>query len=224
MLLTFFSLAALSLQVVCTSAQVVVNGQIFTNGLAIIDSPAPSSTLHAGSTTSVAIDVSGDGKLTPDAEAPSSTQSTHYDLLEVYLTSPEVNLTVSQGPGLLQQEQGSTVKHINWVIDTCIKSGNYNLTVYETSHIQDQPYFTITPLPISIENSNPTSSCTAQSNSVQPLPQTQSSLATSPWLDGSQTSIVPYPSATASNAFRGVACLWEGLVVAVGVVYLTYWV
>lgn len=73
--------------------------------------------------------VSGDGKLTPDAYARSSSLSTHYDLLEVYLTSPEVNLTVSQGPGLLQQEQGSTVKHINWVIDTCVKSGNYNVSL-----------------------------------------------------------------------------------------------
>lgn len=40
MLLTLVSLLALYLQVV--RGQVLVNGQIFTNGLAIIDSPAPS--------------------------------------------------------------------------------------------------------------------------------------------------------------------------------------
>ena len=38
---TFLSLVALSLGLQCVLAQVVVNGQIFTNGLAIVDAPQP---------------------------------------------------------------------------------------------------------------------------------------------------------------------------------------
>lgn len=89
------------------------------------------STLHAGATQSVAIDISGDGHLPMDAASPGSSSPTHFDSLEVYLTSyaAQFNLTVSSGPGLLTQESGSTVKHINWLIDACIPSGNYNVRV-----------------------------------------------------------------------------------------------
>ena len=131
-------------------AQVVVNGQIFTNGLAIVDAPQPGtyvpappsldtptltrvdSTLHAGATQSVAIDVSGNGKLPADSSNPSSTLKTHYDSLEVYLVSSAAgfNMTVSQGTGLLTQESGSTVKHIDWDIDRCVPPGNYNVRAF----------------------------------------------------------------------------------------------
>jgi hypothetical protein len=40
------------------SAQVLVNGQTFTNGLSIVDAPPPFSQFHAGSNISVAIEVS----------------------------------------------------------------------------------------------------------------------------------------------------------------------
>ena len=73
--------------------------------------------------------ISGDGHLPSTASSPDSSDSTRFDSLEVYLVSytAKLNLTVSQGPGLLTQEPGSTVKHINWLIDTCIESGNYNV-------------------------------------------------------------------------------------------------
>ena len=73
--------------------------------------------------------VSGDGHLPAGAADPSSTLDTHFTSLEVYLISytDSFNLTVSSGTGLLTQEQGSTVKHINWVLDQCIKPGNYNV-------------------------------------------------------------------------------------------------
>ena len=60
---------------------------------------------------------------------PNSTSDTHFDSLEVYLVSyaTSFNLTVSSGTGLLTQESGSTVKHINWLIESCIPSGNYNV-------------------------------------------------------------------------------------------------
>ncbi|THH32121.1 hypothetical protein EUX98_g2049 [Antrodiella citrinella] len=224
MLLTLVYLLVLSAQVV--RGQVVVNGQIFTRGLAIIDSPAPGTPLHAGSTAAIAIDVSGDGHLTPDALYTNSGSSTHFTSLEIYLTSPALNVTVSQGPGLLQQESGSTVKHITWLIDNCVPSGNYNLTFYEGSFIQSTPYFTITPLPVSVQNTNPTGACANGTNAVQTVPQASTSLLTSPWLDQTQTSIVPFPSATASNAFNPhvMSSVREVLLLAGAAAYLTYWV
>lgn len=207
-LLSFVTLFFLSLTVVHIQSvvgQVLVKGQIFTDGLAIIDAPAPNTTLHAGATQSVAIDISGDGHLPQSASIPGSGQSTRFDSLEVYLVSYQTssNLTVSQGPSLLTQESGSTVKHINWVIDPCVAPGNYNLTFYEGSHIQDQAFFIITPLPIEIQNTNVAKSCSNGTNTLIPSPQPSSAPSHSPWLDGTQTSILPFPSATASSATPG---------------------
>ncbi len=50
--------------------------------------------------------------------------------LEVYIVSTinNVNLTVSSaGSGLVMQEPGSTVKHIDWQVATCLATGNYNV-------------------------------------------------------------------------------------------------
>ena len=38
------------------------------------------------------------------------------------------NITVSNGTELLTQEQGSTVKHWNFNVSTCIPAGNYNVS------------------------------------------------------------------------------------------------
>ena len=75
--------------------------------------------------------ISGDGHLSQSASIPGSGQSTRFDSLEVYLVSYQtsLNMTISQGTGLLTQESGSTVKHINWVIDPCISPGNYNVRI-----------------------------------------------------------------------------------------------
>jgi hypothetical protein len=47
----------------------------------------------------------------------------------MYLVSyqTKLNLTVSEGTGLLQQEQGSTVKHLNYNISSCVPAGDYNV-------------------------------------------------------------------------------------------------
>ncbi|KAH8107085.1 hypothetical protein BXZ70DRAFT_916315 [Cristinia sonorae] len=223
MLLTLLSLVTLFSQVI--SAQVVVNGQIFTNGLAIIDSPAPNTSLHAGSTAAIAVDVSGDGHLSLSAD---SHVPTHFISLEIYLTSADLNVTVSQGPDLLKQEQGSTVKHISWAVDACVPSGNYNLTFYEGSIIQDRSYFIVTPLPVSVQNFNPTSLCQNNTNPPQPIPQPSSSLTKSPWLDETQTSLapVPFPSNTVSEAFglHTLFSLGEVVMFGAAVAYLMYWV
>ncbi|KAJ3870049.1 hypothetical protein EV359DRAFT_76052 [Lentinula novae-zelandiae] len=170
-------------------------GQGFTNGLSIIDAPSSGSPGHAGSVLPIAIDISGDGQLSSDASNPASTASTHFSLLEIYLVSSEtgLNITVSSGTGLLAQESGSTVKHINWPVPTCVTAGNYNLTLYETASINGQPHFTITPISIPIENANPSGVSCSQTASVtinplQTQPQPQNSLTQSPFPGGISSS------------------------------------
>lgn len=73
--------------------------------------------------------LSGDGKVPQSAFIPGSGASTGYDLLEIYLVSSQlgVNYTVSNATDFLEQEPGSTVKHLNWPIPNCVSSGSYNV-------------------------------------------------------------------------------------------------
>ncbi|KAI8998693.1 hypothetical protein BD414DRAFT_475797 [Trametes punicea] len=186
----------------CAHAQILVNGQVFTNGLAIVDAPAPESPMHAGSVTQVAIDISGDGKLDQSASIPGSDKPTRFDSLEIYLVSyqTKLNLTVSSGPGLLAQEQGSTVKHLSYNVSTCIPPGSYNLTFYEASHINNQPFFSITPLPVVVMNDHPTATCTNGTNPLQDFPQLSTPPPQSPWLNGSSIATQAFPTATGSTS------------------------
>ncbi|KAK7694533.1 hypothetical protein QCA50_001719 [Cerrena zonata] len=165
------------------------NGQIFTNGLAIIDAPQMSSTQHAGSNIVLAIDVSGNGKLPQAASIPNSGLPYSFTFLNIFLVSAQTsqNFTVSQGPDLLTQESGSTVKHFNWPIPNCISPGLYNLTFYECSLIDGYPYFTITSYPVTVENSSPNGTCTDGLNPLQPQPQKDFSRGLSPFLDPTLT-------------------------------------
>jgi len=164
------------------------NGQFFTKGLAVSDAPAPNSPQHAGSNIVIAIDLSGDGVIPQDAFSSNSNSPTHYISLNIFLTSSNSNYTVSNGSALLSQEPGSTVKHLNWPIPNCVPSGSYNLTFYETSLINNKGFFSITPLPITMQNANPssdTSQCAAVSNAVQPQPQPDSAPSINPYTDPS---------------------------------------
>ncbi|KAI0646991.1 hypothetical protein C8Q79DRAFT_1009143 [Trametes meyenii] len=209
---TFLLTSLCSYTSIIAHAQTLVNGQIFTDGLAIIDAPAPNSPLHAGSTTQVAIDIldavqiSGDGKLDQTASIPGSDKSTRFDSLEMYLVSypKKLNLTVSSGPGLLTQELGSTVKHWDFNVSSCIPAGSYNLTFYEGSHINGQPFFSITPLPVAVMNDHPTDACTNGTNTLQDFPQPSSPPPRSPWLDGTSIATQPLPTATGSNVAASI--------------------
>ncbi|KAG6911853.1 hypothetical protein DXG01_000100 [Tephrocybe rancida] len=177
-------------------AQITINGQLFTNGLSIVDSPAPNTPFSTGGTLPIAIEVSGNGKLPSDAQVPGSSASTRYDLLEIFLVSSEtlVNITVSSGPGLLTEETG-TVRHLNWAVPTCVPSGNYNLTFYESSHINDQAHFAITPITIKITNNDGAQSpCSTGSNGLQNQPQASSPVPLSPFLPGSAVTTLVYVS------------------------------
>ncbi|GLB36294.1 hypothetical protein LshimejAT787_0305820 [Lyophyllum shimeji] len=181
-----------------------MNGQIFTQGLSIINSPAPNTPFRVGSTLPISIDISGNGRLPASAVLPGSGLRTRYDALEIYLVSSQTaaNITVSAGPELLSQETGS-VRHLNWPIPSCVPAGLYNMTVYEASHINDQAYFSITAIPVALSNDALLESpCSTGSNALQPQPQPCSPLMQSPFLPnqlkplytGRITSQTPSPS------------------------------
>jgi hypothetical protein len=182
-----FTLVSLSFLIACFASVngQLVNGQFFTQGLAISDAPAPASQHHTGGTLPIAIDVSGNGKLVQAASVPGSDLSTAFRSLDIYLVSAEtsVNLTVSSGPQLLQGEQGSTVKHLNWPIPSCLPQGAYNLTYYEGSRIDGQVYYSITPIPISILSTTAPSSPCLGVTQPEAQPQASSPPAKSPFLD-----------------------------------------
>ncbi|KAJ7042447.1 hypothetical protein C8F04DRAFT_1075946 [Mycena alexandri] len=182
----FYLIAVVAVLSHTVAAQTLLGGQTFTNGLAVIDSPSPNNPGHAGSSLSIAIDVSGDGQLSAAASQPNSGLPTSYESLEIYLVSAQtnINMTVSSGPALLTSQSGSTVKHLNWPIPACIPAGNYNLTFYESSQYQGQGVFAITSIPIPVSNSNPSAPCSAL-NAVQPQPQVANPLIASPFMPGS---------------------------------------
>jgi len=167
------------------SAQVVQNGQVFTNGLAIIDAPQPDTILNAGNYLNIAVDVSGNGKLPLGATAAYSNLPNAFRALEFYLVSSQtnVNITIAVGNSILYQEPSSTVKHYSWPLPQCLPPGAYNLTAYETSVIRGIPRFSITPIPMQVQNSFSTTSCVTMSNAVQPQPQPADEEPQSPWLD-----------------------------------------
>jgi len=126
---------------------------------------------------------------------PGSGLATSYDSLNVFLTSAQqkTNFTVSTGPGLLTQEPGSTVKHLNWPIPACIPPGQYELTLCESSHINGTPHFSITALPLEIENDKPIGQpCTSGLNDYQQNAQASSPPPTTPSVSGK----VPLPNSS----------------------------
>ncbi|EGN98755.1 hypothetical protein SERLA73DRAFT_181388 [Serpula lacrymans var. lacrymans S7.3] len=181
--LYIISLVCISFLVQPAFAQVYINGQFITKALAIIDSPAPNSQIQAGSSSQIAIEVDGDGNLTSAMQLQE---------LQIYLISyaNQINMTVSDSPSILTQEAGSTVKHVNWTVPSCLPAGSYNLTFYENSIIKGQSYYSITPLPIDITSSS-SSQCTSD-NQLITTPQASSPPSQSPWLAALYTSSSSY--------------------------------
>ncbi|KAJ7107631.1 hypothetical protein C8R43DRAFT_1044719 [Mycena crocata] len=215
--LVFFSVAFFALFPHVIAGQSLINGQTFTNGLAVIDSPSPSNPGHAGSTISIAVDVSGNGKLQQPASLPGSGLPTSYDSLEIYLVSVQanINMTVSAGPAFLNSESGSTVKHLNWPIPTCISDGNYNLTFYESSHFNGQGVFAITAIPIPISNPNPSGQCPGL-NPVQAQPQPSSPLSQSPFAPNSSLAPGSASGSSASPLPLSITATKTGMITVVG--------
>ncbi|CAE6447232.1 unnamed protein product [Rhizoctonia solani] len=156
------------------SAQ-LVNGQFYTSGLAISNAPAPGSQYSPGGSIGVSVDVSGNGRLPTSASVPGSTLPTAFISLNIFLVSSQTktNITVTSGTQFLESEPGSTVKHLDFVIPSCLKTGDYNYTYYEVSRVNEATYFSITPIPIFILNSQ--SGDEPCDGSTEPEPQPQSS-------------------------------------------------
>lgn len=83
------------------------------------------------------IQVSGDGKLPMTAATPGNNAATGYDNLILYLVSAQTNLnfSLSNNSDILSQESGSTVKHINWNVPSCISPGAYNVSNKSFTHV-----------------------------------------------------------------------------------------
>ncbi|KAI0757124.1 hypothetical protein C8Q80DRAFT_78878 [Daedaleopsis nitida] len=165
-LLLSFLFCLLAANLPAVAAQNPDDGQPPT-GLSVLDAPARNSVLKAGDVTSVAIDVN----------AGTSGQGFTYNSLEVYLVSSQTNanVTVATGPEVLAQEPGSTVKHINWPVPTCLMSGDYNLTIYEASTFNGTGFFAIMPIPVRVQNDHPIDPvCTSSAHPLEAQPQPSS--------------------------------------------------
>ncbi|KAL4816685.1 hypothetical protein BDW67DRAFT_184513 [Aspergillus spinulosporus] len=158
----------------------IVNGQIYTPGLAIIDAPQPYTPL-GGDNLHIAIDVSGNGRLALSADEDEDEATTEFHSISIFLTSTEIerNLTISNGTNpsdsesgyvgpVLDLEPGSTVKHVNWVWPKCFVGsgdgngdkdgddgdwrGEWNITLHQAFRWEGEDYYTIFELPISVTN------------------------------------------------------------------------
>lgn len=125
---------------------------------------------------------------------------------------------MSSGEDLLAGESG-TVRHLNWPIPACVSTGQYNvstvgptwsssitwfhqLTFYESSHIDDGAFFTITSIPISVVNNNGNSGepCPFLLNDLGAQPQASAPSSKSPFLPDNQFLFSATPSQSTSSS------------------------
>jgi len=186
MMMFDITIVALCLLAIGIDAQQIINGQIFTPGPAIVDSPQPQTPL-GGDFLQVALDVSSDGQLQLPPY-PKNPVSAIYNIT-IFLSSYTTgwNFTISNGTAsannaslgeIMDQEPGSTVKHVNWIWPDCLvgdgsPSGNssrglYNISIRQNFRLNGTDAYTIFDLPIQVTNSIPAeanrSSCEALNN------------------------------------------------------------
>jgi len=133
----------LALLVGGSHCQQIINGQVYTPGIAIVNAPQPNTPLGGGKslqqlqiillltskdTLHISLDVTSNGQLQlPPYPNDSSTAIHNITIfLSSYITGR--NFTVTNGTAsannaslgdIMFQEDGSTVKHINWVWPAC---------------------------------------------------------------------------------------------------------
>ncbi|KAF2422165.1 hypothetical protein EJ08DRAFT_640987 [Tothia fuscella] len=153
----------------------IINGQIFTPGLAIVDAPQPNTPL-GGDFLQVALDVSYNGAIgqPPYLKGASSMIYNITIFLASYATGK--NFTISNGTAsagnasledILATEPGSTVKHVNWTWPDCLigngptsgsrtgnqsARGSYNISMHQAFRLNGSDYYTIFDLPIQVTN------------------------------------------------------------------------
>ncbi|KAH6666027.1 hypothetical protein B0J14DRAFT_605146 [Halenospora varia] len=171
MLESFRCSAIIPLLAVCSVAQTIINGQIYTPGIAIVDAPQPNTPL-GGDNLHVALDVTSNGQLQlpPYPTNPTSAIYNITIFLSSYTTGK--NFTVSNGTAsggnaslgaIMQQESGSTVKHVNWIWPDCLvgdgnptgsnsSRGLYNISIRQNFRLNGTDMYTIFDLPIKVTN------------------------------------------------------------------------
>ncbi|KAH8170222.1 hypothetical protein LIA77_10766 [Sarocladium implicatum] len=148
------------------------NGQIFTPGFTVLNAPQPETPM-GGDDLHISLDVTANGKL-PLADFDEDDPSQIFNVtLFLYSYRTERNFTISNGTAtannasfgnIMQQEPGSTVKHINWVWPDCLVGngqpdsddsdrGVYNISIRQNFRLNDTDYYTIFDVPISVTNS-----------------------------------------------------------------------
>ncbi|OJJ48231.1 hypothetical protein ASPZODRAFT_62128 [Penicilliopsis zonata CBS 506.65] len=205
----------------------LVNGQLYTPGLAIVDSPQPNTPL-GGDNLQVAIDVSGDGQL---PWPPSNDSSTTFHSITLFLTSYEksLNFTISNGTEpahnstayvgpVLTLEPSSTVKHVNWIWPACLVGngdssssssdrGTYNITMHQSFRWNGTDYYTVFDWPIEVTNSISASAdrvdCALLENKVlsaETEADSPDTLPAQPWVQAGVSSSASTSTATGSSA------------------------
>ncbi|KAJ6107301.1 hypothetical protein N7523_008624 [Penicillium sp. IBT 18751x] len=230
----------------------LVNGQVYTPGLAIVDAPQPNTPLD---TLQVAIDVSGDGKLPWPPSTQSADSPTLFHNITLFLTSEAKshNFTISNGtvPSInntylgpvLDLEPSSTVKHVNWVWPECLVGngdsgsdrGDYNISMHQSFRWNGTDYYTVFDLPIAVTNSIPKSServnCALLENkllSESAIDESSDTLPGQPWVDsGASTSGDSNSSSdgSSSSTSQGTRLSLQKMLVlvAVGTLTLLHW-
>lgn len=175
----------------------VSNGQIFTPGFAIVDAPQPGTPL-GGSQIEVALDVSADGILPLNTAIDSPSRINNITIF-MYSYDTGRNFTISNGTitnatygPVMQQEAGSTVKHVKWTWPSCLAGngqpttadsarGIYNISIRQNFRMNNTSYYTIFDLPISVTNSIDNSTarpdCDALNNPLLPPEQINATIA-----------------------------------------------
>ncbi|ROW11024.1 hypothetical protein VMCG_01218 [Cytospora schulzeri] len=149
----------------------ISNGQIYTPGFAILDSPQPGTPM-GGDTIEIALDVTADGVLPLDVAADSPSRINNITIF-MYSYDTGRNFTVSNGTAtannaslgeIMLQEPSSTVKHVKWTWPACLVGngqpstadsdrGNYNISIRQNFVMNSTDYYTIFDVPISVTNS-----------------------------------------------------------------------
>ncbi|KAJ5087710.1 hypothetical protein N7456_011326 [Penicillium angulare] len=231
----------------------IVNGQIYTPGLAIVDAPQPYTPL-GGDTLQVAIDVSGNGQLPWPPSTQSDNAATLFHNITLFLTSESQshNFTLSNGtvpPGnssgyvgpVLDLEPSSTVKHVNWVWPKCFVGngdssdgtarGAYNISMHQSFRWNDTDYYTVFNLPISVTNSISQSSdrvdCALLENEmVEAKNDGSETLPGQPWLEGGSSGssgTATASGASATSTSVGTRVQKKAALAAAGAVWWVIW-
>ncbi|CAK7242245.1 MAG: hypothetical protein STHCBS139747_003726 [Sporothrix thermara] len=150
----------------------IANGQIYTPGFAVVDSPQPGTPM-GGDTLQIALDVTAGGRLPlPDHVAADSPSVFHNITMFLYSYDTQRNFTISNGTAagvsalgpILLQEPGSTVKHVDWVWPDCFVGsgsddgndgnarGSYNISIRQNFRLNGQDHYTVFDLPIVVSN------------------------------------------------------------------------